>query len=331
MTASRALRVSAAIVLVATLLAVLASGPKPAQAAFPGANGAIAFTSAQDGDLDIYRMAPDGFGGAYSANLTNNIGDADNLPAWNAEGTRIAFVSTREDSQGTIDNEIYVMEASGDDETPLTQSFSDDDTSPAWFPTDTKLAFVSNRQDAQSTTDSDIYTLILDYSGAFPSPVGSPHQITTSNFGDIQPAVSPDGKLIAFASNRDGDYEIYVMKAKPESATNKPVRLTNNSVSDTNPDWSSDGKRIVFDSVRAGSPTEHEIVVMNSDGSGQKLLTNNTFNDIDPAFSPDGRRIAFESTRANPRDIYRMRADGTNLFNLTNSSSTDANAFWQPN
>lgn len=70
---------------------------------------------------------------------------------------------------------------------------------------------------------------------------------------------------------------------------------------------------------------------MNSDGSGQKVLTNNVFDDIDPVFSPDGRRIAFESTRSTLRDIYRMRADGANPFNLTSSSAIDANASWQPN
>ena len=158
------------------------------------------------------------------------------------------------------------------------------------------------------------------------------------------PAVSPDGTKIAFASNRDGDYEIYVMKANtPEGPTNVPRKLTNNTNTsnpdmkrDWNPDWSPNGKQIVFESSREKTPTnrfDDEIFVMKADGTGQKNLTNNIgFSDIDPVFSPDGRKIAFE--RSNPtgsfRDIFRMRADGTRKVNLTESFSVEANPSWQP-
>jgi Tol biopolymer transport system component len=338
-TRAATLKVWAALlgVMAAAMAVVLAAGTQPAKAAFPGSNGAIAFTSDQDGDLEIYRMAPDGFGGPYSAKLTENAIDisnpsqlmTDNLLAWNAEGTRIAFVSTRDDTDG----DIFRMDASGNDETNLTNNPATD-TSPAWFPTDTKLAFVSNRTDSQNTTDNELYVMTLDENA---NPLGNLQRIITNAASDEQPAVSPNGMMIAFASNRDGDFEIYVMKANArESRTNRPINFTNNTVSDTNPDWSPNGQRIVFDSERSGSSTEREIVVMNADGTGQKLLTNNSFDDIDPVFSPDGRRIAFESTRAgqfNPgfRDIFRTRADGANQFNLTNTDDTDANPSWQPN
>jgi Tol biopolymer transport system component len=61
-------------------------------------------------------MAPDGFGGAYSAKFTNNS-DTDDLPAWNAEGTRIAFESTRVNSPY-----IYRMRADGANPFNLTSS-----------------------------------------------------------------------------------------------------------------------------------------------------------------------------------------------------------------
>lgn len=52
-------------------------------------------------------------------------------------------------------------------------------------------------------------------------------------FDDFGPAWSPDGTRIAFSSNRDGNFEIYLMDADGSNQT----RLTNNSATDTNPDW----------------------------------------------------------------------------------------------
>jgi hypothetical protein len=83
---------------------------------------------------------------------------------------------------------------------------------------------------------------------------------------------------IAFASNRDGNFEIYVMNADGSGVT----RLTNNPANDW-PSWSPDGKRIAFDSNRDGN---FEIYVMNADGSGQTNLTNNQAEDWGPSWSP---------------------------------------------
>ena len=80
------------------------------------------------------------------------------------------------------------------------------------------------------------------------------------------PTWSPDGKRIAFSSNRDGNLEIYVMNADGSQQT----RLTNNSSFDDYPAWSPDGKRIAFTSYR---DRKYEIYVMNADGSGMRQLT----------------------------------------------------------
>jgi TolB protein len=71
---------------------------------------------------------------------------------------------------------------------------------------------------------------------------------------------------------------------------------------------------------------------MNADGSRQNNLTRNDVADRDPSWSPDGKRIAFERQGGTvDRDIFRMRADGTRQFNLTDSHITiDANPAWQP-
>ncbi len=315
----------AATVLAASLL-VLASATRPADAAFPGPSGAIAYTSNQDGNLDVWRMAPDGFG---ATNLTANPA-SDSRPAFSPEGTQIAFDSNRNDGDGVDDLDIYRMNAAGNGERQLT-------TDPAldleayWFPSESKIAF---RRNALTGTDANIWVLTLDGDGL---PTVE-QQLTDDPDSDIMPAVSPNGKLIAFSSDRDGDREIYVMKANiPEGPNNVPKKLTKNtrtetssSMVDWNPDWSPSGKQIVFESNRDG---DDEVFVMNADGTNQRNLTKNTgISDIDPVFSPDGRKIAFE--RMNPpgssRDIFRMRTDGSRKSNLAESSFIDANPSWQP-
>jgi Tol biopolymer transport system component len=54
--------------------------------------------------------------------------------------------------------------------------------------------------------------------------------------------------------------------------------------------------------------------------------------DIDSVFSPDGEKMAFERPNpfGSPRDICRMRVDGTRKYNLAESPDTDANPSWQP-
>lgn len=76
---------------------------------------------------------------------------------------------------------------------------------------------------------------------------------------DRDPAWSPDGKRIAFVSDRDGNFEIYVMNADGT----KQKRLTTNAAADRNPAWSRDGRQIVFQSNRDGNL---DIFVMNAAG-----------------------------------------------------------------
>lgn len=73
---------------------------------------------------------------------------------------------------------------------------------------------------------------------------------------------------IAFASNRDGNQEIYVMNVNGSNQ----IRLTNSPEADNAPTWSPDGKKVAFYSLRDGN---YEIYIMNADGSNQTRLTNN--------------------------------------------------------
>ncbi len=133
-----------------------------------------------------------------------------------------------------------------------------------------------------------------------------------------------DNGKIAFATNRDGNYEIYAMNPDGSSQTN----LTNDAANDSGPAWYPNGSKIAFTSDRDGND---EVYVMNSDGSGVTRLTNNAARDFDPAWSPDGSKIAFASTRdhAEP-ELYVMNADGSGTVRLTNNTVSDTHPEWSP-
>src|ERR1043166_833663 len=155
-------------------------------------------------------------------------------------------------------------------------------------------------------------------------------RLTNNLADDDSPEWSPDGKKIAFTSNRDGVRNIYVMNA---DGTNV-VRLSNEQSSENSPTWSPDGSRLLFESNRDGNP---EIYVMNSDGSGQKRITFNPTTDGGPArFSPDGTRIVFARSAATEGDafynfdIYTMNTDGGDVRRLTTDPEYDAGPKWSP-
>ena len=288
---------------VAVVAAALTASARPALAAFPGANGMIAFTSDRTGDDEIWAMNADG---TNQRNLTSYPAASDSRPAWSPDGTHIAFVSNR-----TGDNEIWVMNADGTSQHNLTNSPTASDSDPAWSPDGTHIAF--NRNQAGQ---DDVYVMNAD--GA------NQHNLTpnTPTSTDGGPAWSPDGSQIAFNSNRSGDNEIWVMNALDGSGlqnlTNEP------GGSEVRPDWAPDGTQLTYYFGNSG----HDIYVMNADGSGQHNLTNSGASDYAPAWSPDGTMIAFNSDQGGNQDIYVMNPDGTGQQNLTSNPASDTFPDW---
>jgi len=129
---------------------------------------------------------------------------------------------------------------------------------------------------------------------------------------------------IAFESDRDHNYEIYVMNPDGSGLTN----VTNNPLNDRDPSWSADGEKIAFESDRDGG--NYEIYVMNADGSGQTRLTTNSVTDAEPTWSPDGKKIAFESFQSGAWEIFVMNADGSGQTNVTNNGADDVQPTWSP-
>ncbi len=128
-------------------------------------------------------------------------------------------------------------------------------------------------------------------------------RLTRSPGNDAFPAISPDGKKIAFSSKRDGDTELYLM----DSDGDNQQRLTKNRGVDYAPSFSPDGRMLAFVSDRDGND---EIYILEMPTGRQKRLTYHSGQDVLPAFSPDGSRVWFISDREDKYQIYSLEVGG---------------------
>ena len=200
---------------------VLVLGGSTAFAAFPGTNGQIAFERlllSGSGTFDIFAIGP---AGGEPALLAGNNQDDNLQPSYSADGEKIAFVRSAEDT-------IWVMNADGSGQTQLTDATPLwDDGNPAFSPDGRLIVF-----ERLDPSGSEIF--VMDANGQ------NPVQLTDNTVTDRDPSFSPDGQKIVFSRETapPGIQGIFVMDANGQN----PVPLSDEpGFEDLQPDFSPDG------------------------------------------------------------------------------------------
>ena len=124
---------------------------------------------------------------------------------------------------------------------------------------------------------------------------------------DMHPALHPDGTRLAFASNRDGDWDLYWM----DLTTGEVTQITDTPEYDASPSWSPDGQWLAYESyVNAGEGGDLEIFIRPLDDAQPPIrLTDDPAADHSPAWSPQGRKLAFISTRSGDSEVWLADLD----------------------
>jgi serine/threonine protein kinase/WD40 repeat protein len=140
-----------------------------------------------------------------------------------------------------------------------------------------------------------------------------PERFLSSTRYEGSPSYSPDGKRIAFSSNRVGVRQIWV--ADSDGANPSPLTSFSDGIAD-NPKWSPDGQFIVFSARPEGND---DIYTVPSGGGPVRRLTDHRGVYNSPAWSSDGNWIYFSSTRAGVGEIFRMRRDDSTIQQVTHN------------
>ena len=151
--------------------------------------------------------------------------------------------------------------------------------------------------------------------------VATAHQLTSAVERIETTRPSPDGKWLAFDSDRSGNMDIYKMRIDGTGLQ----QLTRNPADDFKPTWSPDGRQIVFHSWRSGN---RDVYVMSSDGSSERLVAGGPAHEFAGGWSPDGNQIAFWSDRTGRAEIYIVPAMGGNPRRLTSEGGYGSR--WSP-
>jgi len=212
-------------------------------------------------------------------------------PIWTSDGKEIIYIAgtaTRSDAA------IYRVSASGGQPRPL-EGIGTDANSLTLAPKSNRLLY------STVSIDYDIHRLDLAAADA------KPEQFLSSTRFEGMPSYSPDGKRIAFASNRGGVDQIWVADADGSNTSTSPLTSFSSGTAGS-PKWSPDGQFIVFDARPEGNAAR--IYTVPAGGGPVKQLTNDPSDDHVPFWSRDNW-IYFGSSRGGGTQVFRMRPNGS--------------------
>lgn len=218
--------------------------------------GAILYTSFKRGNPSVFWIRPDGSeGGAVAQHPGLN-----SAPSWASDGKRIAVALSKDGNQ-----EIYTMRRDATALTRLTVNKAID-TSPSWSSTGRQIVFTSDRTGSPQL-------FIMDADGA------NARRVTFEGDYNASPAWSPVGESIVYVSRTSSGFDLYVLD--PVSQVTTPVTRGRYMYED--PAWAPDGMHIV--ATRSGGGVR-SIVVMNSDGSEERVIPTGGLDAFSPTWSP---------------------------------------------
>ncbi|MGH9941983.1 MAG: hypothetical protein ACRD9R_06445, partial [Pyrinomonadaceae bacterium] len=210
--------------------------------------------------------------------------------AWNADGRHIVFASLR------ASNQLNLWDiAAGGGEPVLIATGGKNPSNPAVSPDGKSIAYV------EATNDANIWQIEFIDSAAKRS---ARRKLIASSRADHSPHFSPDGGRVVFASDRTGNYEIWVADAN--GANTRPLTDLKTSAAGT-PRFSPDGKFVVFDAQTDG---KGDVFIVGAEGGRPRNLTAHAAHDVLPSWSADGRSVYFCPDRSGERQIWKISADG---------------------
>jgi Tol biopolymer transport system component len=209
--------------------------------------------------------------------------------AWLPDSSGIVFASPR--TGGT--SRLWRLSASGGTPEPITAG-EQDAFSPAIARRGNRLAYTAD------TGSASLWRIGLTDSN--PPKARAASRLIYSTRYQQDPQYSPDGRSIAYGSNRSGSDEIWVSDVDGRTAT----QLTHfRGTHVGTPRWSPDGSTIAFDARPNENP---DIFIVRSDGGGLRRITSSASEDVVPSWSRDGKWIYFASDRSGGFQIWNVPA-----------------------
>ncbi len=250
--------------------------------------GEILIASTREGKPDLYTLD------RSSPGVLNPVvidsGGVDVAGAFSPDGSRIAFVSSRD---GGLD--VYVANADGTDTQRLTTTEDANEDGPTWTPDGAQIVYVS--QPRARGQRAQIWIMNADGS--------NPRQLTSGDATNFEPAVSPDGGTIAFTSTRDANYEIYLMDMDGTDQRN----VTQSAPKETHAAWFPSRQLAYIREQTSGSTVAAQVIRHDLTAGTASPISPEGLAVTDFAIAPDGGELAlevsaFESGGGISRKIY---------------------------